>query len=296
MKIFYCTTTNKTYQYYLINETKFTIFSFIEDQYAPLSDITKQTLDSLLSSHDTVKSDLIGINASLFDGISTNNLKQLRCIGIQTLDLSKDSNKTSSEILLGSGERCDMASWVFLWNNQEFLPPINRFILTKVTKSSTARLTSLKGHFTAQITIPFKNSNIIDDANTILLKPGLLGFSSNISKDRIQQISLEQLRNHSNGWDPFPNLKLTSHPTCDSNGTDIKVELFWNDNRSIPEICEVYVKADIGYVNKRKLNLINGKGSFRYIPLGLEKQDIATIKVGFKTYSNVVLTQVKYVV
>ena len=296
MKIFYCSTTNKTYQYYLISETKFTVFSFIEDQYVELSDISKQTLDSLLSNHDTDKSDLIGIESSLFDGILTDNLKQLRCIGKQTLDLSKDNNKTSSEILLGSGEKCDMASWVFLWNNREFLPPINRFILTQSTKSSTSRLTSLEGHFTAQITIPFKNSNIIDNTNIILLKPGLLGFSSNISKDQIQQITLDQLRNHSNGWDPFPNLKLISHPTCDSNGTDIKVELFWNDDRKIPELCEIYIKSDIGYVNKRKLNLINGKGSFKYIPLGLDIQDIATIKVGFKTYSNVVLTQVKYVV
>lgn len=56
---------------------------------------------------------------------------------------------------------------------------------------------------------------------------------------------------------------------------------------------EVYIKTDSGYLSKNKVNLVNGKGNFYFRALDLSIGDIVNLKVGFKTFSNVISHQIK---
>ena len=55
----------------------------------------------------------------------------------------------------------------------------------------------------------------------------------------------------------------------------------------------VYIKTDSGYISKNKINLINGKGEFYFRALDLQIDDEAEIKIGFKTFSNVLSHTIK---
>jgi len=56
---------------------------------------------------------------------------------------------------------------------------------------------------------------------------------------------------------------------------------------------DVYIKTDSGYLSKNKVNLVNGKGNFYFRALDLSIGDIVNLKVGFKTFSNVISHQIK---
>ena len=55
----------------------------------------------------------------------------------------------------------------------------------------------------------------------------------------------------------------------------------------------VYIKTDSGYISKNKINLINGKGEFYFRALDLQIDDEVEIKIGFKTFSNVLSHKIK---
>ena len=56
---------------------------------------------------------------------------------------------------------------------------------------------------------------------------------------------------------------------------------------------DIYIKTDSGYLSKNKVNLVNGKGNFYFRALDLSIGDIVNLKVGFKTFSNVISHQIK---
>lgn len=51
------------------------------------------------------------------------------------------------------------------------------------------------------------------------------------------------------------------------------------------------VKSDKGYISHRKIDVINGKGSFRFYPLGLTSKETATIQVGIGKFTDVASIQ-----
>jgi hypothetical protein len=57
----------------------------------------------------------------------------------------------------------------------------------------------------------------------------------------------------------------------------------------------VYVKSNMGYLGKNKIELINGKGSFYFRALDLEVDDEVKLKIGFKTFSNVTEQNIKVI-
>jgi hypothetical protein len=57
----------------------------------------------------------------------------------------------------------------------------------------------------------------------------------------------------------------------------------------------VYIKSNMGYLGKNKIELIDGKGSFYFRALDLEVDDEIKLKIGFKTFSNVTEQNIKVV-
>lgn len=295
MKVFVLSTVNNTFNHYLISEDKLTVFTFAE------SSEEEENTDINVADFLSVHGEPIKPESNLPKGIAGENLKSglsglFDCVGRQTLDLSTTPATNSSLALLGEGERTDHATWVFMYDTNKYLPPFNRFAETSVTKEGTARMTSLRGHFSAQLCVPFENSLITDDSNSLLLKPGILGFSISGHAGEIIPITMEELRSHTGGWNPFPTLNLTGMDTCGSDGTEITIRLEDSEGELIERNCTVYLKSNSGYLSRTKVVLANGIGSTKFIPLGLDSGDVSTVKCGFKNFSNVVAKDITYAV
>lgn len=298
MKIFYLPSNRKTFNHYLLSNNKLTVFTFgySEDDAIHTS---LEELTSFLSQHGDMVFPLD--NGKLPKALLGSNLNSslegvFDCIGRQTLDLSIESSQNASLVPLGVGERSDCASWVFPVYGDAFPPPYNRFVQTSVSKSGTARMTSRDGHFVAQLCVPFADSLITDETNSLLLKPGSLGFSISGTDVEPAAITMEQLRSHTGGWNPFPTMELSAPATCGTDGVDVSVSLKDSNGDLIDRSCTVYFECDSGYLSKRKAQLVSGVATTKFIPLGLNAGDLATIKCGYKVFTGVVSQGVQYVV
>ncbi len=295
MKIFICPTTNDTFNHYLLSDCKLTVFTFRPSRLE--TENTGLDVKAFLSTFGEMLQPEVGLptgikGASLSDGLDG----LFDCVGKQTLDLSLDEvADVKSCGLLGEGERSDRASWVFMATGQGlYPPPYNRFVRTTVSKAGTARMTSSDGHFTAQLSVPFHDSLVTDEANSLLLKPGKLGYTLSGTDAEPTEITLAQLRAHENGWDPFPTLTLSGDDSCGADGVELTVNLVDADGEIIGRECEVYLKTDSGYLPYNKITLKDGTGKCRFVPLYLSDGDVSTVKAGFKTYSNIVSKAITY--
>lgn len=82
----------------------------------------------------------------------------------------------------------------------------------------------------------------------------------------------------------MPLLDLQSGPT-DQTGTTITVTIASGGD------AELYMKSDKGFV-PAKIQTVNGQASFKFVPLAMASGDVATIKVGFRYFSNLKSIQV----
>lgn len=55
---------------------------------------------------------------------------------------------------------------------------------------------------------------------------------------------------------------------------------------------DIYIKTNYGHT-PTKIKLVNGKGKFIFTPIGMNNDDIATVKVGYRFYSNIASIQLK---
>lgn len=55
---------------------------------------------------------------------------------------------------------------------------------------------------------------------------------------------------------------------------------------------DIYIKTNYGHT-PTKIELVNGKGKFIFTPIGMSNDDIATVKVGYRFYSNIASIQIK---
>jgi len=87
----------------------------------------------------------------------------------------------------------------------------------------------------------------------------------------------------------LPKCELTASSNIVGQG-GIQVDFQYKDvSRNIVPVPSFYatVKSDKGYISHRKFHVVDGKGSFRFYPLGLTSQEISTIQVGIGKFTDV---------
>ena len=288
MKVFVNGTTVEAFNHYLIGTDKLTVLTFVRHEGESTGIPDASAVDAFLRAHGDSFSrdvgDLLSCVRGDYLGLSQDDYYD--CSARQTLDFAEDG-ATASDRRLGIGERSDYASWVFP-NEPPYLPPYNRFCATALTKSGTQRMTSRGGHFSAQLCVPFADSAITDETNSLLLKPGALGYQVYGLEPgaEMKEISLKELREHQGGWSPFPQVSLDCADACDESGATITIKVAGSDGEPIDRECTAYLECDAGYLGARKVVIKNGTGSTKFLPLGLSAGDAATVKVGFKIFSN----------
>lgn len=296
MKIFVQQTTNPAFNCYLIGDSRLTVFTFVEAE-TRTDDEGKPTdpdpvEDSAVAAFLSAHGDSFGpsVAADLIRGVAGSQLKAglkgfYDCVARQTLDFAEDG-KTPSEERLGIGERSDYASWVFP-NAAPYSQPYNRFCETAWTKAGTRRMTSRDGHFSAQLCVPFADSAITDETNSLLLKPGALGYRVlGLGSDvEITEVTLDELRSHGGGWDPFPSVSLDCADSCGEDGMTVSVAVVDATGTPVARDCTVYIECDAGYLSRRKVAVKAGAGTAKFLPLGLDAGDEVVIKAGFKIFS-----------
>jgi len=85
----------------------------------------------------------------------------------------------------------------------------------------------------------------------------------------------------------LPKCLLTSSATVPKDGTI--VSFTYRDFNSVEQYVNfnASIKTDKGYISHNKLDVINGKASFKFIPLGLSSGEKVTIQAGIGRFSNV---------
>lgn len=92
------------------------------------------------------------------------------------------------------------------------------------------------------------------------------------------------------GWADYiyPKCSLNVVNTSTENGQTVHtLEFTYKDLDETSINCDfpAYVKTTKGYVTHRRIDVVNGKAQFKYIPLGLNSTEKANIQVGIGKYS-----------
>ena len=89
------------------------------------------------------------------------------------------------------------------------------------------------------------------------------------------------------GFSPKCTLQATSL-VVDSLGTDI--EFFYRDIAGEAVTCNftATVKSDKGYISHSKIDVIDGKGKFKFFPMGLSSGEEVKVQVGIGKYTDIV--------
>ena len=268
MKIFICKTKENIFNHYLISDMKFTCFTFIKANVQEDNEL--KDISEFINTHPKDPYNLpYNISGEALSSSLANDV--FYCAGAQTLDLS-------------SIKRYDIASYAFLKTYKNEFPPVfNRFINTYISKQSNIELLSqLEGSFLAKVSIPFKDNNIFDDPNYIILTPGKLGYSiSGIPLSLVKEVSMDELYD-ATLHKTTPDILLSGNDTVGPNGIDISILVQWHDGKPIEKDLDVYLKTDCGYLSKTKIHTLNGTGTTKLIPLGLQPGDKINLKAGFK--------------
>ena len=85
----------------------------------------------------------------------------------------------------------------------------------------------------------------------------------------------------------LPKCLLASSPTVPKDGTI--VSFTYRDLNSVEQSVnfEASIKTDKGYISHNKIDIVNGKASFKFIPLGLSSGEKVTIQAGIGRFTNV---------
>ena len=85
----------------------------------------------------------------------------------------------------------------------------------------------------------------------------------------------------------LPKCLLASSPTVPKDGTI--VSFTYRDLNSVEQSVnfEASIKTDKGYISHNKVDVVNGKASFKFIPLGLSSGEKVTIQAGIGRFTNV---------
>lgn len=105
-----------------------------------------------------------------------------------------------------------------------------------------------------------------------------VSFSTNGNRE-------DEVRTLTSGQKTYMPLIELAVGATDQTGTTITVTLASGGN------AELYLKADKGFV-PGKVQTVNSQASFKFVPLAMASGDVATIKVGFRYFSNLKSIQV----
>lgn len=176
------------------------------------------------------------------------------------------------------------------------LDPLDMFTFTSNTKYKPNELNKQTAQDYSVSFIFFPHHVNFKDAFLNLLKPTdpnvVFEITTKDSKNNVVEYVPDKVITEVNGWDEliFPKCSLDIVDQTVENGVDVyTLEFMYNDIDGKPISCDFYaaVKSTKGYLTNRKIDLVNGKARFKYVPLYVDKGEKSVIQVGIGNYSHI---------
>ena len=209
-------------------------------------------------------------------------------IGIETEENWRFVNACMLDLSAGygSGERSAHAMWRFDLNDLGMVPR-NSFAET-FNEKSVNWVASRRSPRHAVLYLPFTSSSPTSEEATLQIFTGNPSLVTVLSGETTETVTLDDINRMRDKEGLFlPGLTLTRSSGHDTDGDGIvfDVEISWGGK--IPETETAFVSTTAGYISKQRVTLNNGKGRFKWMPLGLDSGDQATVQVGFRLFSGI---------
>lgn len=207
-------------------------------------------------------------------------------IGIETEENWRFVNACMLDLSAGygSGERSAHAMWRFDLNDLGMVPR-NSFAET-FNEKSVNWVASRRSPRHAVLYLPFTSSSPTSEEATLQIFTGNPSLVTVLSGETTETVTLDDInRMRDNEGQFFPSLVLKQIDKSQDGSVTFEVSLIWHGK--IPETETAFVSTTAGYISKQRVTLNNGKGRFKWMPLGLDSGDQATVQVGFRLFSGI---------
>jgi hypothetical protein len=173
------------------------------------------------------------------------------------------------------------------------LPPFDIFTHTAESKYTQYELSLFTHHIYDVSFMFFPHHNTFKDAVLCVLATTDPNVPFNITTKNNEDIVPyipDKTITEITGWadNIYPKCSLYLLNTATVNDQTVHtLEFVYNDLDETPVVCDftATVKSNKGYLSHQKLDVVDGKAQFKYIPFGLDPTDKADIQVGIGKYS-----------
>ena len=169
-------------------------------------------------------------------------------------------------------------------------PPFERYAYTATTKSTKFSTMHLMACLVGVTFYPHTKN--FKDALTIVIAPDIDGLMHITTEDETGQVvpyAPESVKTFLTNEHQLPKCELTSD-TDVLTAKGVTFTFVYKDMHGEPQECDFVAtaKSDTGYIAHSKFNVVAGKGSFKFLPLGLSAGETVNIQVGIGKYSDMV--------
>lgn len=213
-------------------------------------------------------------------------------IGIETEENWRFANACMLDLSAGygSGERSAHAMWRFDLNDLGMVPR-NSFAET-FNEKSVNWVANRRSPRHAVLYLPFTSSSPTSEEATLQIFTGNPSLVTVLSGEPTEIVTLDDIHRMRDKEGLFlPGLTLTRSSVHETDGIVFDVEISWGGK--IPETETAFVSTTAGYISKQRVTLTNGKGRFKWMPIGLDSGDQATVQAGFRLFSGIASEEVK---
>lgn len=248
----------------------------------PANSVEATPLTTISALQDTGDVDLVFVESEVFYTAAAFPEKDLpnETLFIETARhwVGPSINQTG---LFGFGEVYDFAALVAPVS-REYKPAFlyNHFAQGTVVKAQVRRMGRLQNTFAHLMFVTTKVSDPVSQWSIVHSPiPGIEFI------DRTDG-SWETATAEFSPFDLLPSIEATT-PAAVTVGSyaDVVVQTKNRDGSSYPYTGELVVDALVGYPTKNRINMVDGQGLLRVMPLGLDVGDVVTVKINTRTVS-----------
>lgn len=182
--------------------------------------------------------------------------------------------------LLGSVEWSDHARWVFGVDREGRLStPFNSVLETAISKAPVTRtLVDRQVSAAVQVFVKFRDHNFSAVDALVTYHPDLQFKTNTLDvKPYLDSYTFDHF---------YPRIIVDGPDTIGDLAT-VQVRLVDENDEPIVKSTELFLEVISGYVPTIRVNLVDGVGSFRVLPLGLNAGEKIRVKIGWRQWTGV---------
>ena len=193
-----------------------------------------------------------------------------------------DASSFAFEDNFGRGENTGRDSWIIFGTRYNLLHPVNVGVTQSTTKPFGSRkYDCFPDCFPAlEIFIPLPNRPLLSKYNILTLRiDPEQGFGTNIDKAVFEHVSVYKRAS------PFVEFEIEGPDTVQRDVSQTYIVKATLRGEPVKEDFSMYLDCSAGYLPNKRIDIVQGLGEFRFIPLYLSVGERAQLKLSWKYYT-----------